>query len=296
MTFADLEREASRLEEQVVAVAGAAGDEVFGALQVAEQMLPVRFLLVGDEELCRKMAEHYRIHPAGIIPASGDEECADLAVRAVTEGRAGLLMKGLVSTPVLLKRLVSEKSLFESGELLSHITILEHPESRFFAVTDGGMNITPDVDQKAKIITSAVRLFHRFGVEQPKVALLAANEKPNPKIPGSADAVELKRRWEEGAFPRSVVDGPLALDLAVSPHAAELKGYAGSIRGDADILLVSDITCGNVLGKSLVYMAGYPGAGMILGAKVPVILLSRSDSAREKYQSILLALTAGATG
>lgn len=296
MTFAELEREAARLDEQVVVVAGAAGDEVFGALQAAEQILPVRFLLIGEEKQCRQMAEHYRIHPAGIIAAQGDEVYADLAVRAVADGRAGLLMKGLVSTPVLLKRIVSEKSLFESGALLSHITILEHPESRFFAVTDGGMNVTPDVEQKATIITSAIHLFHRFGVSQPKVAVLAANEKPNPKIPGSADAVDLKRRWEEGAFPESVVDGPLALDLAVSPHAAELKGYTGPVRGDADILLVSDITCGNVLGKSLVYMAGYPGAGMILGAKVPIILLSRSDSAREKYQSILLALTAGAAG
>jgi phosphate butyryltransferase len=293
VTFAELEREASRLKEQVVAVAGAAGEEVFGALQVAEQMLPVRFLLVGDEAQCRQMAEHYRVHPAGIIHAEGDEECAKLAVRAVTEGRAALLMKGLVSTPVLLKQIVSEKRLFEPGELLSHITVLEHPEGRLFAITDGGMNLAPDADQKAKIVTSAIRLFHRFGVEQPRVAVLAANEKPNPKIPGSADAVELKRRWEEGAFPESVVDGPLALDLAVSPHAAELKGYNGPVRGDADILLVSDITCGNVLGKSLVYLAGYPGAGMILGARVPIILLSRSDSAREKYQSILLALTAG---
>ena len=227
------------------------------------------------------------------MEASGDDAAAAASIRAVLDGRAHLLMKGLVSTPALLKAVVSEKSLFDHGRLLSHVLVTESPDGRFVGVTDGGMNPQPDLEQKATIIRNAVDLFHHLGIDVPKVAVLAANEKANPKIPGSSDAVELKQRGDRGEFPGCVVDGPLALDLAMMPKAAEIKGYTGAIRGDADILMVHDISSGNHLGKALINLAGYAGGGMIVGARVPIILLSRSDSAAEKYNSIVMALLGG---
>lgn len=296
MNFETLELAVLRRAPSVIAVCGADGDEVYEALKTAQDRGLARFLLVGDPARCASLASRYGLEPAGIVAAATDDEAAALAVGAVIDGRAQLLMKGLVSTPTLLKAVVGEKRLFEPGRLLSHVLVVQGPDGRLLGVTDGGMVPQPDLEQKAAIIANAVDLFHRLGVPAPKVAVLAANEKPNPKIPGSADALELKRRGERGEMAGCVVDGPLALDLALVPRAAVIKEYHGPIQGDADILVVHDISSGNHLGKALINLAGYPGGGMIVGARVPVILLSRSDSAAEKYNSIVLALATGQAG
>lgn len=293
MTFETLERAVPKRAPLVIAVCGADGDEVYEALKSAQDRGLARFLLVGDPARCASLAAQHGLEPAGIVAAATDEEAAALAVGAVIDGRAQLLMKGLVSTPTLLKAVVGEKRLFEHGHLLSHVLVVQDPDGRLMGVTDGGMVPQPDLEQKAAIIANAVDLFHRLGVRAPKVAVLAANEKPNPRIPGSADAFELKRRGEPAGC---VVDGPLALDLALVPRAAVLKEYHGPIQGDADILVVHDISSGNHLGKALINLAGYPGGGMIVGARVPVILLSRSDNAAEKYNSIVLALATSQAG
>jgi phosphate butyryltransferase len=293
MNFAELEKRALTGKPAIIAVCGADGDEIYEALKEAQDKKLARFLLVGDESRCAALAREYGIEPVGIVPTTGDDEAAIESIRAIVDGRAHLLMKGLVSTPALLKAVVSEKKLFDEGRLLSHVMVAESPEGRFIGVTDGGMVTQPDLEQKAAIIRNAVDLFHKLGIEKPKVALLAANEKVNPKIPGSTDALELKQRGDRGDFPGCVVDGPIALDLAMMPRAAEVKGYKGAIRGDADILVVHDISSGNHLGKALINLADYSGGGMVVGARVPIILLSRSDSASEKYRSIILALAGG---
>lgn len=293
MTFADFEKRALGAEPSVIAVCGADGDEVYEALKEAQDRKLARFLLVGNKERCAALCEEYGIEPVAIVGSSGDEEAASESIRAIIDGRAQLLMKGFISTPVLLKAVVSEKRLFEEGRLLSHVMLAESPEGRLIGVTDGGMNPQPDLEQKATIIRNAVDLFHKLGIANPKVALLAANEKVNPKIPGSTDALDLKERADSGAFPGCIVDGPIALDLAMMPRAAEIKGYKGAIKGDADLLVVHDISSGNHLGKALINLADYSGGGIIVGARVPIILLSRSDSAAEKYRSIVLALVGG---
>jgi phosphate butyryltransferase len=290
MNFAELEKKALEGKPSVIAVCGADGDEVYEALKEAQGKKLARFLLVGNKEHCTALALKHGIEAVGIIPASGDEEAASQSIRTILDGRAHLLMKGLVSTPSLLKAVVAEKNLFETGQLLSHVLLAESPEGRMVGLTDGGMVTQPDLAQKASIIRNAVGLLHRLGIDNPKVAVLAANEKVNPKVPGSTDALELKQRGERGEFPACIVDGPIALDLAMVPRAAEIKGYKGAIQGDADLLVVHDISSGNHLGKALVNLAHYTGGGMVVGARVPIILLSRSDSATEKYWSIVVAL------
>jgi phosphate butyryltransferase len=290
MTFSRLEKLVLGDEPLTIAVAGARGDEVFEALADAANNRLARFVLTGDREEIARSGDEHGLTDYRIIPAAGDEEAAAAAVEAVRCGDADLIMKGKVATAVLLKAVLDEKTIFNTGRLLSHVLVLEHPEGRLIAVTDGGMNIRPDLNQKEQILSSAVELMHALGIDEPKVAVLAAMEKENPKIPESVDAAELQRRWESGGIPGCVVEGPMALDLAVSPRACELKDWNGRIRGDADVLLVHDISGGNYLGKSLIYNAGYPGGGLVLGGGRPVILLSRSDSAGEKYRSILLAL------
>lgn len=296
MGFKALEERLAGRTPQTIAVAGAAGAEIFEALRAAGERGIARFILTGDADTCASYCERYGVTPLEIIPAESDGEAVGKAIDLVLSGRAQLLMKGKVPTPVLLGAVVAEKRLFDEGALLSHILVVESPGGRVLGITDGGMNIDPDLERKWKILRNAVELFHRMGTVLPKAALLAANEQVNPKMRETVEAAELVRRWREEGAGDCVVDGPMALDLAVEPKASELKGWKGEIRGDADILLVHDISSGNHLGKSLVYLAGFGGGGMVLGARVPIILLSRSDSAGEKYRSMVIALAAGGGG
>ncbi len=296
MSFAQIESEIRRSGTPCIAVAAPRGEEIFAALKEADSKNLARFLLIGDVERTGAEAERSGLTGVEYLPAETDEEAAQKAVDAVRDGRADILMKGKVASDILLKAALEEKSVFNRGQLLSHVLVLESPAGRMIAVTDGGMNLYPDVEQKQQILTSAVELFHAIGIRLPKVAVLAAVEKENPKMPESLDAAELRRRWERGRIPGCVVDGPLALDLAVSPVACRRKGYTGGIQGDADILVAHDIASGNYLGKSLIHMAGYSAGGVVVGAGRPIVLLSRSDSEREKYQSILLAMAIGVAG
>jgi len=293
MSFAQLEAQLKGGLPQTIAVAGAEGDELFQALERVEQKGLARFVLVGESETATALAERYGIDPVAVISAGSEEDVAARSVAAIKEGKAALLMKGKVSTPTLLHAVVTEKSLFPKGQLLSHALVVESPEGRMLGITDGGMNIRPDIEAKQTILNSAVELFHRLGLANPKVAVLAANEKVNSKMPETLDAVQLKERYQAGAISGCIVDGPMALDLAVVPRAAALKGYQGAIQGDADILLTHDIAAGNHLGKSLLYLGGFQGGGIILGASYPIVLLSRSDTVREKFLSMILALSCG---
>ncbi|AHC14376.1 phosphate acyltransferase [Salinispira pacifica] len=283
-------------DAKTIAVAGARGEQVFAALAEAGKRGIASFRLFGDREEIRRYMTGSGLKEGEIVHCSNDQEACDRAVDAVAEGSADLLMKGKVPTPLLLKTLLNRRELNPGHALLSHCLVLEKPGGGFLGISDGGMVMHPGVEEKRRIIGSSVDLFHALGIPRPRVALLSATEQVNEKLPESTDADLLTRAWEEGDFPRCIVQGPMALDLAVSRDSCEAKGYEGKIQGDADILIAPDITAGNALGKALIYLAGYAGGGLILGAKAPVILLSRSDSAREKLNSILLGLTAAAGG
>jgi len=273
-----------------IAVAGAAGDEIFSSLRLSEKLGITEALLVGEKKAALEGTDRAGMECYSIIETDNEEETAKRAVQAVRDGKADLLMKGKVSTAILLKAVLSEKMVFSKGKLLSHLAVLEAPDGHILGITDGGMNISPNLEQKRVILESAVGAFSALGIKMPKVAVLAAIEKENPKIPESMDAGELSRLQDRGEIQHCIVEGPMALDLAVTPEACRLKNYTGKIQGDADILLAPDISAGNILAKSLVHLGGWRGGGIVVGAGRPVILLSRSDNAEEKYNSILLAI------
>ncbi|MCK5735371.1 MAG: phosphate butyryltransferase, partial [Spirochaetaceae bacterium] len=256
-----------------IAVAGAEGDEIFSSLRLSEKLGISEALLVGRKDAAGDGAEHAGMECFSILKADGEEDAAQKAVEAVLNGKADLLMKGKVSTATLLKAVLSEKTVFSRGRLLSHLAVMEAQNGRILGITDGGMNISPNLEQKRIILESAVEAFHALDIELPKVAVLAAMEKENPKIPESMDAGKLSRLQDSGEITGCTVEGPMALDLAVNPEACRLKNYKGKIQGNADILLAPDISAGNILGKSLVHLGGWRGGGLVVGAGRPIILL-----------------------
>ncbi len=273
-----------------IAVAGAEGEEIFSSLRLSEKLGITEALLTGNRQKAIQEADRAGMECFSIIEAEDEHEAALAAVEAVRDGRADLLMKGKVSTAVLLKAALSEKTVFSKGHLLSHLAVMESPSGRILGITDGGMNINPSLEQKRRILESAVEAFTKLGIRNPKVAVLAAMEKENPKIPESMDAGELSRLQDSGEISDCIVEGPMALDLAVTPEACRMKDYKGKIQGDADILLTPNISAGNILAKSLIHLGKWHGGGIIIGAGRPIILLSRSDTSEEKYHSILLAI------
>ena len=273
-----------------IAVAGAEGEEIFSSLRLSEKLGITEALFVGDREKAIAGADGAGMECFSIVEADDEQAAAQAAVEAVRNGEADLLMKGKVSTAVILKAVLSERTVFSKGRLLSHLAVMESPSGRVLGITDGGMNISPSLEEKRQILESAVEAFGKLGIPNPKVAVLAAMEKENPKIPESMDAGRLSRLQDSGEISGCVVDGPVALDMAVTPEACRMKDYRGKIQGDADILVTPDISAGNILAKSLVHLGGWGGGGVVVGAGRPIILLSRSDTAEEKYHSVLLAI------
>jgi len=226
-----------------------------------------------------------------LVDARGDGDAAFKATDIVAAGDADILMKGYVHTDELLKAVLRREGGLRTGRLMSHVFVMEPPShGRFFLVSDGAMNIAPTLQQKVQILLNAVYIALVLGIEEPKVACLSAVETVNANIPGTVDAGALREMWEKGAFKsRCAVWGPLALDNAVSEEAARTKGIKGPVAGRADVLLVPNIESGNMLFKSMAYFGGSPLAGIVVGAKVPIVLTSRADSPESKLLSIALA-------
>jgi phosphate butyryltransferase len=201
-------------------------------------------------------------------------------------------MKGLVQTATFIRALLDKAlELVPAGSLVSHTAIFDLASyHKLLLMTDGGINIDPDVPRKAAILRNAIELAHRLGIARPKVALISAVEKVNPKIRSTVDARELVRLAEQGAFGQAIVDGPFGLDLAVSAEAARIKGVTSEVAGDADILLVPNIETGNVFYKVLTQFAHVAVAGMLSGARCPVIVTSRSDTEDAKFRTLGLAV------
>lgn len=255
----------------------------------------VDYLLVGDPEQIRRSAETvgFAVDCSKIIPAQGEEAAAAEAVRLVRAGAGDFLMKGMMQTATLLKAVVNrEQGLRGQGDM-SHVALLDSPtHHKILCCTDGGMIPHPTLEQKAHILQNAVDLFHMLGYEEPKVAVLAASEVVNPKIPETTDAVELANWGKEGRFGRCLVEGPLSMDLATNAGACRIKQYQTPVAGEADILLVPCITAGNLISKTMVFFGGARMVGCVLGAKVPIALNSRAASAEEKYYALLLSAAA----
>jgi phosphate butyryltransferase len=226
---------------------------------------------------------------AEIVEAPDELAAACQAVSAVREGRADLLMKGLLHTDDFLRAVLDKCAGLRTGSLMSHVFLLELPD-RLLLVTDGAMNIAPDLTCKAGILLNAVYLAHLLGVAQPKVGVLAASELVNPAMLATLEAAALAAMGRRGQFPACEVDGPLALDNAVSVEAARLKGIGGEVAGRCDILLVPDIEAGNMLVKTFSFLGHGRVAGVLVGAAAPVVLTSRADSDEAQLYSIATAV------
>ncbi len=217
-------------------------------------------------------------------------EVARTSVELVRSGEADFVMKGLIDTAILLKAVLDKEVGLRTDSQLSHVMVYDLPTyHKLMYFTDGGMNITPDLKAKVAITKNAITVAKALGNEQVKVACLAAKEKVNPKMPATVDAKALEEMCQNGEFGKGVVvEGPLAFDLVVSKEAAETKGFKSQIAGDVDVVVVPTIEVGNGIGKALTYLAKAQSAGIIMGAKAPVVLVSRADSFEDKLNSIAL--------
>jgi phosphate butyryltransferase len=268
-------------------------DGLKAALAAAAQGV-VEPVLVGDEAQVREAAERegLELGACRLVAAAGEKECAARAVELVRDGQAEVLMKGKTSTSTLMKAVLDSSARLKGPGLLSHLTIIQsasYPKLLF--MSDPGLNIAPDLTAKAAIIENAVRAARKLGVFKPKVAVVAAVEKVNPgAMPATVDAAALSKMAERGQLSDCLVDGPLALDCALSDRSCAVKGISGEVAGDADILLMPDIEAANVFYKAVGFFSEARMAGVVLGARVPIVLPSRADSDATKYQSILTAL------
>ena len=277
-------------EKVVLSVAAAHDEEVLLAIKSATEMNIIKPILVGQEDKIRKISDeiNFDLNGIKIIDKETIEECAEVAVKLVSSKEADFVMKGLLDTSVILKAVLNKEWGLRTDSLLSHVMVYEadfYP--KLLVTTDGGMNIAPNYEQKVKILKNAIKATEPLGLETIKVCALAAKEKVNPKMQATVDAKELEDACKNGEFGENViVEGPLAFDLAVSKEACEVKGFKTEVGGDVDIILMPTIEVGNGIGKAFTYAAGAKSAGIIMGAKAPIVLVSRADTHESKLYSI----------
>ena len=273
-----------------VAVAVAQDPSVIQAVVEARRRNIAEAVLVGDAGEIRSAAESAGMGLEGLEVMDEPDPIAAVAAatRIVSTGKADILMKGYVHTDDFLRGVLDKDHGLRTGAIMSHVFVVEmRPWDRLVFITDGAMNIAPDLEQKAAILLNAVYLASVFGLAEPRVAVLAAVELVNPKMPATLDAAALGTMADRRQYmPNCIVDGPFALDNAISVRAARHKRITGPVAGRADILVVPDIEAGNILAKSLVYFGGHRIIGLLVGAKAPVVLTSRADTHEAKLLSI----------
>ncbi len=263
-----------------------------GALDAASLGLIVP-LLIGPEAKIRAVADEAQLPLTGatIIDAPHSHAAAARAVLAVRSGEAELLMKGSLHTDELLHEVASGANGLRTERRLSHVFAMDVPlYHKPLFITDAAVNIFPKLADKADIVRNAIELVQALGIERPKVAILAAVETVSDKMPSTIDAAALCKMADRGQIVGALLDGPLAFDNAISTEAARIKGIVSPVAGDPDILLVPDLEAGNMLAKQLTFLAGAEAAGIVLGARVPIILTSRADTVRSRIGSCAIAV------
>ncbi|MFC1574949.1 phosphate acyltransferase, partial [Gemmatimonadota bacterium] len=288
-----LVRKARSLPTRIVVIAAAQDEVALEAAALAEDEGLARFILVGDQHRIEALLWEMDRDPKGFQVVNRQElhEAVSTAVEMVREGEGHILMKGKVSSGDLLREVLHRDRGLRAGHLLSDVFLFDAPlpgKPRLMGITDGGINLAPDLETKAQILENAVGVFHSLDYEEPKVAVLSAIEQVNPDLPSTAHAGELARRSGEGAFGRCKVEGPLAMDLALSAHAAQRKGVRSEVAGAADILLFPTIEAANITAKALQYMVPFEPGHVVVGAAAPVLIPSRSESARAKANAVAL--------
>jgi phosphotransacetylase len=262
-----------------------------GAVEAAEAGIIVP-ILVGPAEKIRAVAEKagLNIAPYEIVEAPHSHDAAAEAVKLVRTGRAELLMKGSLHTDELMSEVMKRDTGLRTGRRVSHAFIMDVPTyPKPLLITDAAINIQPTLEDKCDIVQNAIDLVRALGIEQPKVAILSAVETVSPKIPSTIEAAALCKMAERGQITGGLLEGPLALDNAISPEAARIKGIDSPVAGHADILVVPDLEAGNMLAKNLTFLANADAAGLVLGARVPIVLTSRADSVMTRMASCAVA-------
>ncbi len=249
-------------------------------------------VLIGESEKIKEILRKLNAESLSesIIAIDDPVMCAEKACELAKSGEADCIMKGKLETGTLMKVLVNKEKGIRKGDVMSLLAFMESPNyHKIFAITDVGLLTYPSKDQKKAAIKNAVEAFHALGINEPKVAILAAVEKVNPKMPETVEADEIKNEGIEGAL----IEGPISYDLAMDSESAKIKGYSSPVAGDADILVVPDIVSGNIAAKTITVIGGGRTGGTVLGALVPVLLVSRSATADDKYMSIVVSALAG---
>jgi phosphate butyryltransferase len=292
-SFAELKNKAKEKGKKKLVVACAGNRTVIEASYAAMKEGLITPIFVGDSE---NILEQEKITGIGIdtkyiVDIKNKNEAVKEAVRIVRSGDGDFLLKGMVKTSIFLKGILEPDSGLKTSRRLSHTAIIETKTyPKLIQMTDGGMNIKPDIETKVDIIKNSCSFAKSLGITKPKVALLSAIEIVNPEMQDTIDAAIIIKMGERGQLGNILIDGPLSLDLAISKESCKIKGIKNDVAGDADILIVPDIAAGNIAAKSLIYMGGAQAAGIVLGAKVPVVMLSRSDDKETKLNSIALGV------
>ncbi|HWS30593.1 MAG TPA: phosphate butyryltransferase [Clostridia bacterium] len=282
----------AKRKKRTVAVAAAHDAEVLIAASKATELGLASFILAGDVLRIKEIAAEHGLNISGaeLIDEKDPSAACRKAVALVSGGSAHIVMKGLVDTSVMLKAVLDKEIGLRDAHVLSHTAVFDVPGfPRLLYVTDAAMNIAPDAETKKVILENAAKVAHALGSADPVAAAICAVEKVNEKMPATLDAKALVEMHHNGDIVGCRVTGPLALDNAVSVLAAKHKGIMDPLAGNADILLMPDIEAGNILYKALVFLAGAKNAGVIVGAKAPVVITSRADSDETKLYSIALA-------
>ena len=262
-----------------------------GAIEAADAGI-IHPLLVGPESELAGIASvlGFDLNLCELIHADSDEEAAVKSVELCRTGRAAALMKGSLHTDLLMRAVLDKEAGLRTSRRVSHVFVLEAPlYHRTLFITDAAINIYPTLEDKIHIVQNVIDLAHVLGVKEPRVAILSAVETVSPKITSTLDAAALCKMADRGQITGAILDGPLAFDTAVSAEAARVKSLKSQVAGEADILLVPDLESGNMLAKQLEYLGGAQLAGVVLGAKVPIILTSRADAAESRVASCAIA-------
>ncbi|MGJ0846231.1 phosphate butyryltransferase [Tissierella praeacuta DSM 18095] len=289
----DLLELAKKRGPKKISVAVAQDKDVLSAIKNATESKIAEPILVGDKERILEIAKEIQFDLSGIeiINEKDGALACRIATEMVSSGKADVLMKGLIDTSVIMKQVLDSEIGLRTGKVISHVAVFDvSTYHKVFIVTDAAMNIAPNISQKKEIIENAVELAKSLDIEKPKVAVLASKEKVSPKMEATIHAKELADMNKNGEITGCLVDGPFALDNAISKESAKLKGINSEVAGDADILLVPHIDAGNVLYKCLSFLANAKSAGLIVGTKSPIVLTSRADNEESKLNSIALAV------
>jgi phosphate butyryltransferase len=295
-SFLEIEQQVKDEKQRTIAVAMAEDSDILVALERARSQGLAKAILTGEKAKILSILSENQIDGKeyDIIDSAGEKESVAEAVSLVRHKKAQVLMKGLCSTSVFLKGLLDKENGLRSGKIISHLALFESPNyHKLLMMSDAAMNIAPDISEKICIIENALNAAHKIGYHNPKVAIISAVEKVNPTgIPSSADAAIIAKMADRGQIKGGIIDGPLALDNALSLQSCEIKGLKTPVGGETDICIVPNIETGNAFYKLLTILGNAKVAGIIVGAKSPVVLTSRADSEESKYLSILTALKA----